>query len=225
MNELVNSATSILPLLIINENNSLYLNISSILFSIISTINHIYPENLDGLTHFVKLLFSNVLFSLIGLNPFLGIIFSCLDLTPLLTSNPKIKKIGELFMQVPRQFIEIYLIYTVYMYNMLDCLLMLLFKIIYFFERRTRIINNTRNDFPIWHSAEHVGLYLLFKNLTKTEFKLDLFICYFFLLIIWLGSSFLIVNFYLKRNYLKRYPIWVKENDQLKVILVNKLKI
>ena len=110
------------------------------------------------------------------------------------------------------------------MYNMLDCLLMLLFKIIYFFERRTRIINNTRNDFPIWHSAEHVGLYLLFKNLTKTEFKLDLFICYFFLLIIWLGSSFLIVNFYLKRNYLKRYPIWVKENDQLKVILVNKLK-
>jgi hypothetical protein len=102
MNEMINATTSLLPLLTIDQKNSYYYNISIFCFSLVATVNHVLPENLDGMTHVVKLLFSNILFSLVDFNPILGFILSLSDLTPLLSENKKVKNFGEKFMQLPR---------------------------------------------------------------------------------------------------------------------------
>lgn len=62
MNEMVNATTSLLPILAVNVQNTLYLNTSLVFFTSIATINHIFPENFEGVTHLVKLFVSNIIF-------------------------------------------------------------------------------------------------------------------------------------------------------------------
>lgn len=223
MDEMINAATACIPLTTIDQNNGYYYNLSILFFSLISAANHVLPENLNGLTHFVKLLFSNVLFSLIKLNPLIGILLSLSDLTPLLTNNKIAKKIGELFMQIPRQIIELYLIQSIFLDNPIDCSLMILFKIIYYFERKARIKSRTRNDFSILHSAEHIGLYLLFKDIHGIEFDYRLFLKLLFVLIIMVSLFMNYVNHFIKANILERAPEWVKKDDALIAILKEKI--
>jgi len=223
MDEMINAATAWVPLMTIGQDNSYYYNFSILFFSLVSAANHVLPENLDGLTHFVKLLFSNILFSLLDVHPGIGILLSLSDLTPLFTDNKLAKKIGELFMQIPRQIIELYLIYGLLKIHPIDCSLMILFKLIYFFERKIRILTKTRNDYSLFHAAEHVGLYLLFKDLTGKKFDIRLFVN---LLIVFMCIVALFLNYvnhYIKANILVRAPEWVRNNVPLKTILINKI--
>lgn len=223
MNEMINAATAWIPLVTIDSKNSYYYNISVLFFSLVSASNHVLPENLDGLTHLVKLLFSNVLFSLINLNPFLGIILSLSDLIPLITKNRSIKQAGELFMQIPRQFIEFYLIYGMLYKHPIDCTLMIIFKLIYYLERKTRIKIKTRNDYSILHSAEHFGLFLLFKDVNGIGFDIKLFINLLIVFTILVGLYLNFINHYIQANIMERAPVWVKENPSLKGILLEKI--
>jgi hypoxanthine phosphoribosyltransferase len=223
MDEMINAATAWIPLLTIDPKNSYYYNFSVLFFSLVAASNHVLPENLDGFTHLVKLLFSNVLFSLINLNPFLGILLSLSDLIPLFTNNKSIKQAGELFMQIPRQFIEFYLIYGIINEHPIDCSLMILFKLIYYLERKARIKIKTRNDYSILHSAEHIGLYLLFKDLNGIEFNIKLFINLLIVYIIIVALYLNFVNHYIQANIMERAPEWVKENPTLKGILFEKI--
>jgi hypoxanthine phosphoribosyltransferase len=223
MDEMINAGTSLFPLLTISQSNGFYYNTSILLFSIISSLNHILPENLNGLTHGVKLLFSNILFAMLGINPLIGICLSLSDLTPLFTENKKIKKIGELFMQIPRQLIEMYLIYGISDEYYTDCTIMIICKIIYFFERRARIKNGTRNDFSFLHSAEHLGLYLLFKDITKSELNLNLLLSLQISLICFVALVLIFFNHYMEANMHKRIPNWAKDDSNLRTILQNKI--
>ena len=45
MNEMINSATSLLPLFWLNDSNTIYLNSSIVIFVIIASVNHVLPEN------------------------------------------------------------------------------------------------------------------------------------------------------------------------------------
>jgi len=225
MDEMVNAATSLFPLLTLKEDNSLYLNISIFFFSIISSANHVLPENLDGLTHIVKLLFSNLLFSLAGLNPFLGFLLSLIDLIPLLSDNEKVKKYGEKTLQIPRQILEVYLIATkIFHKNKLDMGIILLSKVIYFFERQARIKNDTRNEFPMIHSAEHYGIFLLLKNSTNSNPELYEFLLVFILTQIALALFIYLFNKYIDMTFMSRIPKWFENDKHLIEILKDKIE-
>lgn len=220
---MINATTSLFPLLTIDAKNSFYYNASILCFSLIATANHVLPENLDGLTHFVKMLFSNILFSLINLNPVIGLTLSLSDLTPLFSSNKKVKNFGELFLQIPRQLIEVYLIYKIFNDHSIDCLIMIICKLIYFIERRARIKKGIRNDFSSWHSAEHIGIYLLFKDSCGVEFSFSSFVGLFILFVISVALFLHLINVYLHSKMMDRAPKWLAENTELKAILQNKL--
>jgi hypoxanthine phosphoribosyltransferase len=100
---------------------------------------------------------------------------------------------------------------------------MMVCKIIYYFERRSRIKNGIRNDYSSWHAAEHVGLYLLFKARTEVEFSLSLYAIIFFIFITLIGIFLHLINRILEYNLFTRAPSWVMENPDLKSILENKL--
>jgi hypothetical protein len=60
------------------------------------------PENLEGLTHFVKLLMTNLLAALLGVSPVIALPISMIDLLPLVTESKSVRKVGELVLQIPR---------------------------------------------------------------------------------------------------------------------------
>ena len=225
MNEMINGATVLLTSLTINSNNSNYYNVSQCFFILLSSINHIFPENLDGLTHFVKLLFSNILFSLIEVNPYIGFTLSLIDLVPLLSKSKKVKYFGELFIQVPRQIIEFYLIYKILLDgHIISCILILIFKVIYYFERKYRIKNSNRNNFSAIHSAEHVGLYILFSILTNTYFEFWKALYIFLIWVLCVIITLFLFNRIIEYFSVQRFPEWVKENDSLVKLYKKKLK-
>jgi hypoxanthine phosphoribosyltransferase len=224
MDESINAATSLLPLLTVNPNNSLYANISIVSFSIVATINHMMPENLEGLTHGVKMLYTNILLSLFGVHPVLGLLMSLVDLTPLFTNNKTIKKYGELLLQIPRKLIEFYSMYMIFVSGKVEVYVIAICKVVYYFERKSRIERGKRNEFSFWHSCEHIGLYLLVKELTATEF---LPLIYFGMLICFMvfQAIFIIcLNYYIYYLVHIRIPHWVKDNKALQTILMNKLE-
>jgi hypoxanthine phosphoribosyltransferase len=102
-------------------------------------------------------------------------------------------------------------------------ILMLVCKVIYFFERRARIKKGIRNDFSSFHAFEHVGLYLLFKNVMEVDLYFPHYVIAFFSLnfMIWLALKFL--NEYLYHNMLARAPTWVRDSPELTVLLKSKL--
>ena len=224
MNESLNSSTTLLPLLSIDPKNSLYVNASILAFSIIATTNHIMPENFEGLTHGVKMLYSNILFSLLNLNPGIGLMISLIDLLPILSKNKILMGFGEKILQIPRKLIEIYFIYQIFAWDKYEIYLILICKIIYFYERRERIISGKRNDFPALHSAEHIGLYFFIKELTQTEFSFKLYLIYLLLFILLLAFFVISVNNYIYFNLDRRTPYWVKENPLLVSILGEKIE-
>lgn len=224
MDEMVNAATSLFPLLTLRENNSLYLNTSIIFFSIISSSNHVIPENLDGLTHIVKMLFSNLLFSLTGINPFLGFIISLVDLIPLLTENKKYKNIGEKLLQIPRQTLEIYLVGKLYEKNLVDIGIILLSKVIYYFERQSRIKAGHRNEFPMIHSAEHFGIFLLLKNYTNSKPEYYEYLMVFILTQVALAIFIYLFNVYINLTFMSRIPKWFENDKHLIEVLRDKIQ-
>jgi len=88
------------------------------------------------MTHSVKLLMSNLLFALIGIDPVLGIPISLIDLLPWLGSSANLKKFGEAALQYPRVIIDAILVYNLYNdgYN-LTVLGIVISKVIYYLER------------------------------------------------------------------------------------------
>jgi hypothetical protein len=95
---MVNAATVLVPLLCLSWANGLYLNIATLVFVIVASTNHVMPANLDGLTHLVKMLFTNVLASCMGISPWLALPLSCVDLLPWVTANANLKFYGELLL-------------------------------------------------------------------------------------------------------------------------------
>jgi len=221
---MVNATTSLIPLLTINSKNTLYQNFSILAFSLIAGTNHVLPENLDGLTHIVKYLFSNLIFSLINLNPLLGYSIALLDTLPLFFSNKLIKQICELILQIPRQAIEMYMIYEIFLYNKIDALIMIGCKIIYYRERKARIKAGTRNDFPIAHSAEHYGIFLLLKNKTKTEPELYEYLLIVIILKVFTAIFIYLFNKYIDSVYMERIPKWFENDKQLIDVLKDKIE-
>jgi hypoxanthine phosphoribosyltransferase len=224
MNESLNAATTLLPLLSLDSKNGFYVNSSILGFSAIATINHIMPENLEGLTHGVKMMYSNLLFSFLGLNPYIGFMISLIDLLPMITKDKKIMNIGEKIVQIPRKLIEIYFMYNIYMSQKSEFYFIIVSKIIYFFERRERIKRGSRNDFPAIHSGEHIGLYLLVKELTNTEFNLLVYIFMLLFFVIFLAVLIISMNYYIAYYLNARAPDWVKENPALMNILNEKVQ-
>lgn len=221
---MINTSTSLFPLVTISQNNSMYYNTSVLVFSMIASINHVLPENLNGITHVVKMLFTNVLFSLININPFYGLIISLVDLSPLFIKGDKSKKLGESLLQMPRLWIEIFLMHRIFYENSLDVMIMIICKIIYYFERKARIKKGVRNDFSSWHAAEHMGLYLLFKDSVNVDFCLKTYATIFFSTFIFLIGLFLhFFNAYLHMVHIKRAPVWVKNSPELMTLLNEKL--
>ena len=222
---MVNAATSLFPLLTLKAENSLYLNLSIFFFSLIASINHVLPENLDGLTHFVKLLFSNLLFSLTGINPFIGFALSLIDLIPLLSDNVKVKKYGEKALQIPRQILEVFLVASrIYQKNKIDLGIILICKVIYFFERQARIKNDTRNEYPMIHSAEHYGIFLLLKNCTNSDPELYEYLLVFIFTQVLLALFIYSFNHFINLTYLSRIPKWFQNDKILIEILKDKIE-
>jgi hypoxanthine phosphoribosyltransferase len=224
MDESINAATSLLPFMAINSQNSPYVNTSIISFSIIATINHLMPENFEGLTHGVKMLYSNILFSLLDIHPILGFTFSLFDLLPIFTDNKKLKKYGELLLQIPRKLIEFYAMYQIFISGKLEFYFIAVCKVIYYYERKWRIEHGRRNQFPAWHAAEHIGLYVLVKEMTGTEFSPIM--CFVILLLFMVFQAIFIisVNAYIYYMSTHRMPKWVKDNKDLHSIFQNKIE-
>ena len=226
MNEMINATTSLLPILTLGGNGNLYYNISVGVFSIIATVNHLFPENLGGTTHIVKLLVSNILFSLLGIDPRLGFAVSLLDLTPLFVKNKTMIKFGELLIQVPRQLIDLYLIYKIgFEMDFLGrSIFIILSKIVYYSERRLRIKRGERNNFYFFHCFEHLGLYTLLSTLVNSKL-IDIYaIVFTFLLFICAWSLIIFsITLYLYLNYEKRVPAYIKKDDQMMAILKRKI--
>lgn len=227
MNEMFNAYTSLLPIMAVKEENSLYLNFSLIAFSLIATMNHMFAENFAGVTHIVKLLVSNILFSLLDLNPIIGVSISLLDLLPLITKNKTFTYIGELLIQIPRQIIDFYFIYVLfqekeYYYRVA---FIVIAKAIYFTERRLRIKRKERNNFYFLHCFEHLGLTILLCSLTETNpydivKALKLFFSFMLFWTVFIYSY----TKYLYHNYESRAPVWLKNNKELVDILKKKLE-
>ncbi len=220
---MINSSTVLLPLLTIDSKNSFYYNISILIFSIVGCSNHVLPENLDGLTHVVKMLFSNVLFSMFGMNFFAGFFISLVDLSPLFTSNAKMKKYGESFLQIPRLLIEIYFMTKQFQKYQLEVMTMIVCKTIYFFERKARIKKGIRNDFSSWHSAEHFGLYLFFWCYSEVEFSFISLLVIFLLFVVATGLFLHFFSSFLDEKRMQRVPQWVKNNPEIMAVLEEKL--
>ncbi len=221
---MINSSTSLLPMLTLDWKNGFYYNFSVVAFSLVAAANHVLPENLDGLTHVVKMLFSNLLFSMIGVNPILGFLLSLVDLSPLFTKNEKMKKYGESFLQMPRLLIEIYLMQSIFEAHKLEVIVICVCKVIYYFERKERIKKGIRNDFSSWHAAEHCGLYILFKSTKEVDFSFKSLLVIFFFFVISIGLFLHFISGYLHECMLHRAPEWVTNNSELKNILDEKLK-
>ena len=221
---MVNAATSLFSLLTLKGENSLYLNTSIITFSLVSSINHVCPENLDGLTHIVKLLFSNLLFSLAGLNPIIGFVLSLIDTLPLLTENPTIKNYGEKILQYPRILLQLFLVSQIFQQNYLDLGIYCICKGIYFWERSARIKADTRNQFPMIHSVEHYGVFLLLKNFTKSSPELYEYILVFAFTQILLAIFLISFNKYCQMTYMSRIPIWFENDQNLIDVLKDKIE-
>lgn len=221
---MINATTSLMPLLAIRSTNTLYLNVSILAFSLVAGTNHILPENLDGLTHVVKYLFSNLLFSLVNMNPLVGYSLALLDILPLLFKNASFKKNTELILQVPRQILEFSLIYEIFLTNKIDAVIMLICKVIYYFERKNRIKAGTRNDFPIAHSAEHYGIFLLLKNFTKAEPELYEYLLLIVILKIFIAIFIYFYNKYIDSAFMDRIPKWFDGDQQLIEVLKDKVE-
>lgn len=224
---MMNATASLLPLLTVGSGNGFYYNVSTILYTITSTINHLFPENLGGMTHLVKLLLSNILFSLIGLDPQIGIAISFIDLSPLFLKNQFLMKLGELAIQIPRLLIELKLLIIMYTEkeHTARVVIIVLAKLIYFWERHLRIKRNERNNFYFFHFCEHLGLYIILCSLTTTYLFnifhfLGIFLCF---IVFWCVFIFSITA-YFYRFYEQRVPHYIKENDQMMEILSKKLK-
>ena len=223
MNEMVNATTSLFPLLTIKASNTLYLNLSILGFSLVAGTNHILPENLDGLTHIVKYLFSNLIFSLVNLNPLFGITVSLLDILPLFFDNKLLKKISELVLQIPRQILELYLIYQIYTFNSTDAYIMIACKFVYFIERSRRIKANTRNDYPIIHAAEHYGIFLLLANMTYTTPEIYQYFVLLFVTIIIFALVIYFFNKYIDSRHMNKIPKWFGNDPILMEVLKDKI--
>jgi hypothetical protein len=67
----------------------------------------------------------------------------------------------------------------------------------------------------VLHSAEHIGIYLLLKAITETEFSIV--ICIVLLFGLWFAVmvTLHLLNLYLKHNWRKRMPDWVAESPVL----------
>jgi hypothetical protein len=136
-NEMVNAATVLIPLLCITAANGFYLNTATLVFVIVASTNHVMPANLDGLTHMVKMLFTNVLAACIGIPAWIAVPLSCLDLMPWFTANERMKFFGELFLQAPRQVVDLYLVAEIYRQGYVwSAVTILVCKVVYYLERR-----------------------------------------------------------------------------------------
>lgn len=227
MNEMFNAATTLFPLMTIQEQNGLYINSSLLIFSLVATINHMFPENLHGTTHIVKMLVSNILFSILGLEPIVGVGISLLDLSPLLVKNPKLIYFGELLVQVPRQLIDIYLIYYIGKEKELygRVAFILLSKGVYYLERRLRIKRNERSNFYFLHCFEHLGLYtLLCSILDVYPYQIVLYIKVFLSFMVFWCLLIYTYTQYLYTTHEKRAPEWLKGDNHLMHVLKCKLQ-
>lgn len=231
MNEMINATTSLLPLLTVEDSPSLYYKASILSFCFIATINHILPENLEGTTHIVKLLVSNILFSLINIDPAIGVAISLIDLSPIFFRNKNLIKLGELFVQIPRLLIDLYLI----IYRIMDIqgeqkyiyrgVFILTCKLIYYLERRLRIKRNERSNFYFFHCSEHIGLYVFLCSLVNCNmYNIALFFKIFICFIVFWCFLFYLINVYLYMNFYERVPSYIKKDDQMMAILSKKLE-
>lgn len=226
MNEMFNSTASLLPLMLIDNKNNLYLNISIIGFSIIGSFSHMFPENLKGATHLVKAMISNIFFALLKLNPILGMSLSFLDLFPLIFQQKiLLNQIGEKILQIPRQIIEIYFVSQIYLFFPYRVIFIILCKIIYFIERRLRIKRKERNNFYFWHCFQHFGFYLLISTIVDIyPYNIILFIKMFLCFMFFWSLLILGFTYYLILFYDQRAPNWLKQDEILIAILNAKLQ-
>jgi hypoxanthine phosphoribosyltransferase len=227
MNEMFNATTSLFPLLCIKEENGLYINASLAAFSFIATINHFLPTNLSGATHLVKCLLTNILFGVLGLDPVIGITISLLDLTPLYFKNNRLLEIGEKMLQVPRQIIDVYLIYQIaYIQDMKErAIFIIISKVIYFIERRIRIHRKERDNFYFLHCMEHIGMYVLLCSLLDVYiFQIFLFLKIFAVFIITWCVAIAYFSYYMSQNYTERAPEYIRDDEILMNILSEKIK-
>jgi len=227
MNEMFNAATSLFPLMAMKEDNGLYINISLFAFSIIATINHMFPENLAGTTHIVKLLVSNILFSLLGIDPAIGFTISLLDVSPLFFKSKILHILGELLVQIPRQLIDLYFIYYIVAEKQYyeRAAFIVISKGIYFLERRLRIKREERNNFYFLHCFEHAGFYVLVCSLVNADvLNIVLYLKIFISFMVFWSVMIYSYTYYLTKNHLSRAPAWLKETPGLVDILKNKLE-
>jgi len=228
MNEMFNAATTLFPIMCIQEENGLYLNLSLGGFVIIATINHMFAENLEGWTHVVKMFVSNILFSILKIDPIIGVLISLLDITPLIfKNNQKLTKYGEMIVQYPRQIIDLYFIYSIVVEKEMyyRAAFIFLSKFIYFLERKTRIKRGERNNFYFLHCFEHVGLYVLLCSLLNVEvFQLLFYIKIFFTFMAFWCTMIFTSNYYLYIYQKSRAPSWLLENELLIDVLDKKLQ-
>ena len=225
MYEMVNALTSLLLLLTITEASSFYLNFSIFFFSLISSVVHILPENLDYLLHVVRIFSSNILFALIDMNPILGILLSLVDLTHLIDFSKNISKLREIMTPIPRQIVDVYLVYHIYNEGFkLQVFVLVVLKFIYLLDRLIIFQKNLKNNYHLLHSAKYFGLYLSLMILTKSTFYfLDLIKIALLLELITI-SMLKGYNLYIRRYSRNRLPPWLKESKELVHILVEKIE-
>ena len=230
MYEFINTATIGLIFLFVHEQNSFWINISVMTFGLISTLNHLFPHNLKGLTHAVKFSYSLLLFSCgyeerekylpkENLVVAAGIVM-ILDIAPLFSKSvARLESFGAIIRR------GILLIAYKEMFGTVYFPFCLLLEFIYYFERKERIDKNDRESFGLLHCSEHFAVILLLIHGFHLSHRFSLSSSCFILLLTWLiqALSMFIYNQLIEQTY----PISVKDSSlqlHLNQIFHNKIR-
>lgn len=181
INAITSGAVAIMPL--INVQINYYFNISAILFGLGSSFNHLYPSKYDKSEFVVKSLHTHLCSSLIMTVPNkITLLVSIIDLAPLYFNSTfiynKSSKILILRVITSLQIVAIFyrraqIVKAILLFARINSFLKtnilvgsyLLCNIIYFFERKYRIIKGIRTSYGWFHNFAHIGDIILIYNL------------------------------------------------------------
>ena len=197
-------------------------------FSILSALNHLYPGKFKYGNNIVKGFLTPFIFQKSNHKLVLLIVIS--DLLPLMNVNgfehfellgallrqcTIIKNIMSSVISPPNQEKLHFFQRARYNAPILPALIVFICKLLYRYERQRRIKRGTRECFSMLHNFEHIGLWLYFYyftdkiNTQKTLNKLVFILAFLTTSILFLPTlSFLIINRHIKKNSVKRLPIW-----------------
>lgn len=220
--EIINTYTSLIPLITIKESNSLYLNASIISYVCISSIFHLLPKDLQALRFLVDICLSNLLYSMLNSSCAFGIGLSLVILLSLEIN--KDKEFSQFVRAIYFEILELLLIYKIFFTNKNQAFAILICKLLSFVDKKIQWNAENKSDFSFFHAAEHLEYYLIIKFFTKSFFRISECFVILICLTIFLAIFIYCYNFYIYSSFMSRVPSWVKNDQALVNVLKNKIQ-